>query len=83
MLTGKHWDIVMQKSKPGNAVYLNVGIWLNQDTGAIHMTAKDAAGFHTTINGNEGSKRGHPNLFKKLAKCLKSAGAPYPKIPED
>jgi hypothetical protein len=68
----------MRASKPGNSVYMNIGIWLNRETGAIHMTSSDVAGFHTTINADPKSKRGHPNLYKKLSKCLKAAGAPHP-----
>lgn len=70
----------MRKSKPGNSVYLEVGVWFNQETGKIHMTAKDGDGFHTTVNDDPVSKRGHPNLYMKLAKCLRKAGAPHPAI---
>jgi hypothetical protein len=68
----------MRTSKPGNSVYMNIGIWLNRRTGAIHMTSPDLAGFHTTVNDHPKSKRGHPNLYKKLTKCLEVAGAPHP-----
>jgi len=68
----------MEISKPGKSVYLEVGIWFDEGQGQIHMTAKNVAGFHTTVNGNPNSVRGHPNLFNKLAACLKEAGAPAP-----
>ena len=72
----------METSKLGNAVYLEVGVRFDEDHGHIHLTAKNVHGFHTTVTNNPASKRGHPNLFAKLAKVLKEAGAPHPKIKE-
>ena len=69
-----------QLSKPGNSVYVEIGVWWNPEQGNIHLTAKGVDGFHTTVNGNGNSKRGHPNLFLKLAKLLRDAGAPHPAI---
>ena len=66
----------------GNTVYVQAGIWWNEKTG-IHITVKDAHGFHTTVRNDPKGKRGHPNLFYKLATCLCDAGAPHPPIPED
>jgi hypothetical protein len=71
----------MQVSKNGNAIYLNVGVWYDPKDGQIHLTARDVKGFHTTVKSDGQSNRGHPNLFRKLAKCLKEAGAPAPEIP--
>ena len=68
----------MRKSKPGKSVYLDVGVWYDEEQGHIHITAKDVHGFHTTVNSNPSSKRGHPNLFDKLAQCLRESGAPAP-----
>lgn len=65
-------------SKPGKSVYLEVGIWYDDEQDVIHMTAKNVEGFHTTVNSDEKSVRGHPNLFGKLAKVLRDAGAPAP-----
>jgi hypothetical protein len=72
----------MRTSKPGKSVYLNVGIWFNEETGNIHLTAQNVEGFHTTVNSRPDSVRSHPNLFAKLAKVLKGAGAPHPEIDE-
>ena len=72
----------MEVSKPGNSIYLNVGVWFNEEQNNIHITAKDVDGFHTTVSANPDLKRGHPNLFYKLAKCLRDAGAPHPEIPD-
>jgi len=70
----------MRTSEPGKSVYLDVGIWYDEEQGHIHLTAKGVPGFHTTVNGDATSKRGHPNLFNKLAKCLRDAGAPAPAV---
>ena len=72
----------MKASGPGKTVYLEVGIWWNEAQGHIHLTAKGVEGFHTTICNDVASKRGHPNLFMKLAKVLRDAGAPHPTITE-
>ena len=69
-----------QSSKPGKSVYLEMGIWYDEDQDHIHMTAKGVPGFHTTVNANAESKRGHPNMFGKLAKVLRDAGAPAPAV---
>jgi hypothetical protein len=62
---------------------MEVGIWWDEAQGHIHLTAKNVSGFHTTITDDRSSKRGHPNLFMKLAKVLRDAGAPHPAIMED
>ena len=66
-------------SKPGKSVYLEVGIWYDEAQDSIHMTAKGVDGFHTTINRKPESIRCHENLFGKLAGCLRDAEAPAPK----
>ena len=74
----------MRKSKGGGkTVYLdNVGIWWNEDQNNIHITVRGTAGFHSTVSGNPDRKRGNPNLFYKLARCLRAVGAPHPPIPD-
>lgn len=68
----------MRKAKHGKSVYLDVTIWYAEDTGKIHIVVPAVQGVHTTVNDNPESKRGHPNLFMKLARCLRKAGAPAP-----
>ena len=70
----------MKLTRPGNAVYLeSVGIWWSEDRQEIHLVLHDDPGtFHTTVNANLESKRGHPNLFNSLANCLRLMGAPAP-----
>lgn len=70
-----------QASRPGNAVYVEMGVWWDADHGQIRLTAKGVKGFHTTVSADPDSKRGHPNLFAKLAKVLRDNGAPHPAIP--
>jgi hypothetical protein len=69
----------MKMSGPGKSVYVRAGIWLRDD-GSISITVPDVEGFHTTVNNHPGSARCHANLYKKLARALKAAGAPYPAI---
>lgn len=57
-------------------VRFDVGIWFNADSGHIHMAAKDA--FISTVSNDPASKRYHPNLYRKMAKALRDAGAPAP-----
>ena len=71
-----------EASGPGRSVYMEVGIWWDAEQGHIHLTAKNVPGFHTTVSLDPHSKRGHPNLFAKLAKVLRDNGAPHPAIPE-
>lgn len=71
-----------EASGPGRSIYLEVGVWWDAEQGHIHLTAKNVPGFHTTVSAKPDSKRGHPNLFAKLAKVLKDNGAPHPGIPE-
>ena len=57
-------------------VRLDVGIWYNEATRHIHIAAKDS--FISTVSPDPESKRFHPNLYRKLATCLREAGAPAP-----
>jgi hypothetical protein len=69
---------ISKSEKGGNTAYLNVGVWYDAATGHIHMTLPHSGWFHTTVTSDPKSKRGHPNLFAKLARALKDAGVPYP-----
>ena len=73
-------DDIRQSEKGGNTAYLNLGIWYEEATGHIHMTLPNSGWFHTTVNNEVGSKRDHPNLFWKLARAWKVAGAPHPDL---
>jgi hypothetical protein len=71
----------MGTTKPGETVYLEIGIHYDKDKDHILLTTRDAP--ITTITRYPKSKRGHPNLFAKLAKILEEAGAPHPKNVDD
>ena len=75
----------MKRSKRGGkSVYINeVGVWWNQKNGNIHLTVQGVSGFHSTVIANPKNIRGNPNLYYKLAKCLRAVDAPYPPIPND
>ena len=53
-----------------------VAIWYDAAHDTIHLAARNA--FVTTVHNDPKSKRGHPQLFAKLAACLKAAGVPHP-----
>lgn len=59
-------------------VRLDVGIWYNKKTRHIHLAAKDS--FISTVSPDPDSKRFHANLYRKLAACLRDAGAVAPKL---
>lgn len=69
---------IRKSEKGGNTAYLNIGAWYNENTGHIHLTLPHSGWFHTTVTNDSMSKRGHPNLFQKLARALKVAGVPGP-----
>lgn len=75
--------MAIETSKPGKSVYVKMGMWWDEEQGHIHMTAPGVHGFHTTVNANAESKRGHPNLFMKLARALREGGVPHPVIEGD
>lgn len=72
----------MDESNPGKTVRLDVSIWFNEDQNNSHIASREGCEFFSTMSADTSSKRGHPNLFFKLARCLKQAGVPHPVIPE-
>lgn len=73
---------VMKSEKGGKTAYLKIGAWFDQRTGHIHLTLPNSGWFHTTVNDDPASKRGHPNLYAKLARALREAGVPAPDASE-
>lgn len=63
----------------GKTARLDVGIWYNDRTGHIHVAA--ASRFISTVSNDPASKRYHPNLYRKLALCLRDMGKPHPPAP--
>lgn len=69
---------IRRSEKGGNTAYLNIGAWYNEETGQIHLTLPRSGWFHTTVNDQADSVRGHKNLFRKLSRALREAGVPAP-----
>jgi len=67
----------VRKSASGKSIHLDVAVFLYDD-GSIHITANDIPGFHVAVNADPKRVNGHPTLFKRLAQCLREAGAPAP-----
>ncbi|MET3599604.1 hypothetical protein ABID12_001543 [Martelella mangrovi] len=67
-----------KSERGGRTAYLRMGVWYNEETGHIHMTLPNSGWFHTTVCADSKSKRGHPNLYAKLARALKEVGSPGP-----
>lgn len=65
-------------SEATKSVNLNVRIWYDPEQGIIRLASSDGHDLITTVNGEAKNARGHPNLFNKLAKCLRDAGKPAP-----
>ena len=67
------------KDKKKTITLDKVSIWYDQKDEHIHITVRHKGVEEiSTVNANPASKRGNPNLYKTLAKCLQEAGAPYP-----
>jgi hypothetical protein len=66
----------MSEKTESKTAKLDVGIWFNEETGHIHIAAKNS--FISTVSNEPGSKRYHPNLYRKLAEALRTANKPHP-----
>ena len=64
----------------GKTDYSKIGIWFDEKAGDIHLSIPGQG--LSTVNANPASIRGHPHLFKKLAKVLKADGKPHPPVVE-
>jgi hypothetical protein len=66
---------VRKSERGGNTAHLNIGAFYDKETGHIHLTLPHSDWFHTTVTSDPESKRGHANLFGKMARALKKVGA--------
>ena len=70
----------MRTSKPGNSVYFQIGIFRGKNNRIeIRSDDKDETGkpyVITAVSDDESKRRGHPDLFKQLARILRENGAP-------
>ena len=76
----------MRKAKHGGkTVYLDdegrIKIWWKKDINHIAIVVEGQ--FQSSVSPDPQDTYRHPHLFKKLAKCLRDAGAPHPPITED
>lgn len=76
-------DQISRSGAGGKTRYVQMSLWFNAETGHIHLAAPGSSWFHTTVCNTPGSKRGHANLFRKLARLLDEAGLPGPQIQGD
>jgi hypothetical protein len=61
----------MQKS-----IRLNLRVWFDPGSGHIKLAGPGLTA--STISNDPASKRYHPNLYMKLRRALREAGAPAP-----
>ena len=61
----------------------NVTIWWKEDQNRIAIRVGGDSAFISTVSPDPSSIRGNPNLFYKLARCLRDAGVPHPPILDD
>jgi hypothetical protein len=60
------------------SIQLEVRVWYDEPSGYIKIAGAGLTA--STVSNDPGSARYHPNLFKKLAKALREAGAPAPAL---
>jgi len=60
------------------SVSLEVRIWYDPKSRYIKIAGKGLTA--STVSNDPASKRYHPNLYLKLAKCLRDAGVPAPSM---
>lgn len=76
-------DDICKSEKGRQTAYLRIGAWYDPKQDSIHLTLPRSGWFHTTVRRDPTSKRGHPNLFEKLARAMQIAGVPAPVIGKD
>lgn len=57
---------------------VRLSIWWEPEAQEIHIASNDTERFITTVNDDPTNRRGHPNLFRKLADILREDGKPAP-----
>ena len=61
---------------PGKSVSLELRVWYDDKSHHIKLAGRGLTA--STVSNDPTSKRYHPNLYRKLAKCLRDSGAPAP-----
>ena len=57
-------------------VRLELSVWYDDKSRHIKLAGKGLTA--STVSNDPASRRYHPNLYRKLAKCLREAGVPAP-----
>ena len=60
----------------GKSITLQLRVWYDPKSNHIKLAGGGLTA--STVSNDPASKRYHPNLFMKLARCLREAGAPAP-----
>jgi hypothetical protein len=60
----------------GKSISLDLRVWYDEKSRHIKLAGKGLTA--STVSNDPLSKRYHPNLYRKLTKCLREAGAPAP-----
>lgn len=60
----------------GKSIRLELRVWYDPGSGHIKLAGEELTA--STVSDDPGSKRYHPNLYRKLARALREAGAPAP-----
>jgi hypothetical protein len=61
------------------SVKLELRVWYDQKSGRIKLAGSGLTA--STVSNDPASKRRyHPNLYRKLTKCLRDAGVPAPRM---
>jgi hypothetical protein len=68
----------MRFGKNGKTVKLEISVWWNARDKTIHLASSQSESLIATVNNDPKSMRGHPKLFRELAKILKQHDVPGP-----
>jgi hypothetical protein len=60
----------------GKSIQLSLRVWYDPDSRHIKLAGPGLTA--STVSNDPTSKRYHPNLYRKLARALREAGAPAP-----
>jgi hypothetical protein len=58
------------------SITMEVRVWYDEKSRHIKIAGKGLTA--STVSNDPASRRYHPNLFRKLAKCLVDGGCPVP-----
>ena len=62
----------------GKSITLELRVWYDPESRHIKLAGPGLTA--STVSNDPTSKRYHPNLFRKLARCLRDAGVAAPPV---